>query len=190
MSHYPIYDISGATTDRPEALGTKEKFWLVPSAGMGLPIEAYLFKIGRPQTGENWSEKVACEILRYAGVPCAGYDFAIHDGDTGVISRQFVTVNGRFLPANMLLESAVKGYDGQLRFRQRRYQLSTSLNLFKIRSIGLPRGTPAKYSHLSAADMLVGYVLFDVAGSTGRRNTGVKSLCWGFKLQGLTWSFV
>jgi hypothetical protein len=28
------------------------------------------------------------------------------------------------------------------------------------------------------------------AGSTGRGNTGVKSLCWGFKLQGLTWSFV
>jgi hypothetical protein len=33
-------------------------------------------------------------------------------------------------------------------------------------------------------------VLFTSAGSTGRRNTGVKSLCWGFKLQGLTWSFV
>ena len=29
-----------------------------------------------------------------------------------------------------------------------------------------------------------------LAGSTGRRNTGVKSLCWGFKLQGLAWSFV
>ena len=28
------------------------------------------------------------------------------------------------------------------------------------------------------------------AGSTGRRNTGVKSLCWGFKLQGLPWPFV
>src|SRR5450759_3679683 len=28
------------------------------------------------------------------------------------------------------------------------------------------------------------------AGSTGRRNTGVKSLCWGFKLQGLTRPFV
>src|SRR6202521_5940379 len=28
------------------------------------------------------------------------------------------------------------------------------------------------------------------AGSTGRCNTGVKSLCWGFKLQGLAWSFV
>src|SRR6266849_2618279 len=34
------------------------------------------------------------------------------------------------------------------------------------------------------------YVWFGVAGSTGRRNTGVKSLCWGVKLQGLTWPFV
>src|SRR5215475_15011418 len=33
-------------------------------------------------------------------------------------------------------------------------------------------------------------VRFRVAGSTGRGNTGVESLCWGFELQGLTWSFV
>src|SRR3974377_352988 len=28
------------------------------------------------------------------------------------------------------------------------------------------------------------------ASSTGRRNTSVKSLCWGFKSQGLAWSLV
>jgi ABC-type glycerol-3-phosphate transport system substrate-binding protein len=28
------------------------------------------------------------------------------------------------------------------------------------------------------------------AGSTGRCNTGVKSLCWGFESQGLPWPFV
>src|SRR3981081_2091891 len=33
-------------------------------------------------------------------------------------------------------------------------------------------------------------VRFSPAGSAGRRNTGVKSFCWGFKLQGLTWPFV
>ncbi len=33
-------------------------------------------------------------------------------------------------------------------------------------------------------------VRFAAAGSTGRRNTGTKSLCWGFKLQGLTRPFV
>jgi hypothetical protein len=35
-----------------------------------------------------------------------------------------------------------------------------------------------------------GHVCFVSAGSTGRRNTGIKSLCWRFKLQGLTWPFV
>jgi hypothetical protein len=34
------------------------------------------------------------------------------------------------------------------------------------------------------------HVRFTPAGSTGRRNTGIKSLCWRFKLQGLTWPFV
>src|SRR5258707_12475364 len=28
------------------------------------------------------------------------------------------------------------------------------------------------------------------AGSTGRRNTGVKFLCWGFKSQGLAWPLI
>jgi hypothetical protein len=171
MPYYPIHDITGATNNRPEALGTKEKFWLVPSAATGLSVEAYLFKIGRPQTGENWAEKVCCEILHHVGVPCAGYDFAVHEGDAGVISKQFVGVNGQFLPANMLLETAVKGYDGQMRFRQRSYQLSTSLNVLRLRSIGLPRGTLAKYSHLSATDMFVGYLLFDVlVGNTDRHH--------------------
>jgi hypothetical protein len=31
---------------------------------------------------------------------------------------------------------------------------------------------------------------FYPAGSTGRCNTGVKSLCWGFECQGLPWPFV
>jgi hypothetical protein len=110
MPYFPIFDVTGATTDRPEALGTKEKFWLVPSATTGLVIRDYLFKIGRPQTGENWAEKVCCEILRNVEVPCANYEFAVHEGDAGVISQQFVPVNGRFVPANMLLETVVKEY--------------------------------------------------------------------------------
>lgn len=171
MSYYLIHDISGATTSRPEALGTKEKFWLVPSGLPGLSVEAYLFKIGRPHTGENWAEKVCCEILHHVGVPCAGYEFAVHDGDAGVISKQFVGVNGQFLPANMLLETAVKGYDGQMKFRQRSYQISTSLNVIKLRSIAVPRGTPDKFSDLSATDMFVGYLLFDIlVGNTDRHH--------------------
>jgi hypothetical protein len=171
MPYFPIHDVTDATNNGPEALGTKEKFWLVPSSTTGLGVEAYLFKIGRPQTGENWAEKVCCEILHHVEVPCANYEFAVHEQDAGVISKQFVGVNGQFLPANMLLETAVKGYDGQLRFRQRSYQISTSLNVLRLRSIARPRGTLAKYSHLSATDMFVGYLLFDVlVGNTDRHH--------------------
>ena len=87
-----------------------------------------------------------------------------------MISRQFVPVNGQFVPANMLLEGAVKNYDGRLRFRQRKYQLSTSLNLIKLRSIGLPQWTPAKFQALSAVDMFVGYLVFDVLVSNTDRH--------------------
>ena len=38
------------------------------------------------------------------------------------------------------------------------------------------------------ASVLNAVTIVQPAGSTGRRNTGVKSLCGGFKLQGLTWS--
>src|ERR1019366_8444626 len=34
------------------------------------------------------------------------------------------------------------------------------------------------------------FVRYWGAASTDRRNTSVKSLCWGFKLQGLAWSLV
>src|SRR5713101_4596675 len=44
--------------------------------------------------------------------------------------------------------------------------------------------------HFSDLSSQAGDVRSRGAGSTGRRNTGVKSLCWGFKLQGLTWPFV
>ena len=33
-------------------------------------------------------------------------------------------------------------------------------------------------------------VRITLAGSTGRCNTSVKSLCWGLELQGLSWPFV
>ena len=46
------------------------------------------------------------------------------------------------------------------------------------------------YWHLADKPTAPQFVGYWRAGSTDRRNTGVKSLCWGLKLQGLTWSFV
>jgi hypothetical protein len=47
-----------------------------------------------------------------------------------------------------------------------------------------------RYWHISEVPQGPTFVRNAHAGSTGRRNTGVISLCWGVKLQGLTWPFV
>src|ERR1700736_1128164 len=68
-----------------------------------------------------------------------------------------------------------------------------------LRSVGTGGGPPPPVTrwarrnprpHRDHSPAAPHYVRFQGAGSTGRRNTGVKSLCWRFKLQGLAWSFV
>jgi hypothetical protein len=51
---FPIYDVSTWLADRPETLGSKEKTWLNPDRQLDLPARRHLFKVGRPNTGENW----------------------------------------------------------------------------------------------------------------------------------------
>jgi hypothetical protein len=66
---YPIYDVSGSLPDRPETLGSKAKAWLIPNRDLGLSAKPYLFKVGRPNTGENWAEKACCEMLKQLMIP-------------------------------------------------------------------------------------------------------------------------
>jgi hypothetical protein len=56
--------------------------------------------------------------------------------------------------------------------------------------LDMPSGGPRRSHQFRSARKRSRNVRFTVAGSTGQRNTSVKSLCWCFKLQGLTWSFV
>ena len=47
-----------------EPLGSKPKFWFQNAASV-----MCLFKEVRPNTGEDWSEKVACELCRFLDLP-------------------------------------------------------------------------------------------------------------------------
>jgi hypothetical protein len=162
---FPVYDISDSAAQRPETLGTKEKFWLIPNAALGLPNIPHLFKIGRPNTGENWAEKVCCEILKEISLPCAEYNFAICNSSKGVISQRFHP-KGAFVPANMILSDVVEGYDGELRFRQVKYRLSTSLEVLKALPIQPPIGFADRYPGLTACDFFIGYLVLLAAART------------------------
>ena len=105
---FPILDVSDWQPAREEPLGTKPKQWLVrPSDG-----ELWLWKEStwntskggpRFRKGDDWSERVACEIARELGIPVADVELASYEERPGVVSRRFVTRSEGLVHGNELL---------------------------------------------------------------------------------------
>lgn len=182
---YPIYDLEGTPSDRPEMLGTKEKFWFRPISAEGLDNVGHLFKIGRPGTGENWAEKIAAEIAKRIGLPCAEYHFAHHQGRNGVISPLFMPQDANLVTANYLLAKIFNGYDGEKRFNQFEYRLEPVLNTINNLKIAQPMDCGKHFENFTAVEMFVGYLFFDVfIGNTDRHHEN-----WGVIIHGEPPSF-
>ena len=124
-------------------LGSKEKLWLLPPQDSGLPAVPHLFKIGRPNTGENWAEKVAYEIANALELPCANYNLARRGEINGVISERFIPAGANFAFGNLILSQMIPQYDSTLRFKQDKYQLRRMLRVLQARGIGRYRGRGA-----------------------------------------------
>ena len=86
---FPIIDVT--ENYQIEQLGTKSKFWFYKNIDAILRSEKYLCKIGRPNTGENWSEKFTSELGQLLGIPCVNYDLArTPEGEDAVVCPSFV----------------------------------------------------------------------------------------------------
>ena len=163
---FRVFDVSASVADRPETLGSKEKLWLTPQAGLDLSTDLHLFKIGRAGTGENWSEKAACEIAKAFRLPCADYDLAVCKGVQGVLSPRF-SPSG-LIPGNTLFSTIDRQYVGSVRFKQVRYKLLSALGI--IRSFHLESVLVGDTS-LTALDCFIGYLVFDaLIGNTDRHH--------------------
>lgn len=70
-SWYSVLEVPSDASTQLEQMGTKAKFWFHADGG-----ERTLFKEGRLGTGENWAEKICCELARHLGLPHAEYELA------------------------------------------------------------------------------------------------------------------
>lgn len=106
-TEYNIFDISNVEQIDFEQMGTKSKFWYKDDAG-----ELFLFKatlssdnlgneIQRP--GEDWAEKIACEIAKLLDIPTADYELAVYKEQQGVITKNFVADEEDMQYGNSLL---------------------------------------------------------------------------------------
>jgi HipA-like protein len=81
---YPVIVLPPDARGRVEQMGTKEKFWFKHSDGTW-----WLFKYNRPGHGDDWSEKIACEIAEKLGLPHAHVELAAFEESRGVLSHDF-----------------------------------------------------------------------------------------------------
>jgi hypothetical protein len=117
----------------------------MPPKGHDLPHRPHLFKLGRKNTGENWSERACFEIAKALNLPCAKYEFAVSGEERGVISENFLPIGARLYLGNLLLSRIVTRYDGAKHFKQIDYKLSTVLNIIRRRIPGM-RGPMTRWS--------------------------------------------
>jgi hypothetical protein len=67
---FSIRKIDQLQSEDIEYLGTKRKFWFTLSG------QRFLFKAEERGTGEDWAEKVVCELARCLGLPHVEYELA------------------------------------------------------------------------------------------------------------------
>lgn len=141
-----------------EPLGTKYKFWY-RDHDHGL----MLFKEGRPGTGENWCERIACELAALLGMPHATYELATYEGRQGVVSRSLVDRDARIIHGNELLAALVTDYTQGERYRNPNHTLRRVLAYLRAGGglLGAPYGWPASDRIRTPLDFFVGYLLFD-----------------------------
>lgn len=163
---YPIITLSADVPEQLEQLGTKTKFWYHDLDGRRM-----LFKEGRPNTGENWAEKVCCELCRKLGIPHAEYELAVWKVvRKGVVSPTFVPKGGRLVLGNELLAKAVDDYDYTHRFQVRQHTVRIVMAVMSSRGIGLPPGWQPPESISDAAGVMVGYLMLDALVSNQDRH--------------------
>ena len=152
---YPVITVPDDAADLVEQLGTKPKFWYKYNN------VNYLFKEGRPNTGEDWAEKVASELFALIGVPHVKYDLATWKNIRGVICPNFVPPRCRLVHGNELLAKVVLGYPTTKFYGTKQYTLRRVLAVIGLRDLFKP---PIGWEALpigTAIEVFVGYLMMD-----------------------------
>jgi HipA-like C-terminal domain len=172
QASYPVYNVNDTSSSSAvEYLGSKPKEWRTYEvAGKEMQV---LLKQGRVGTGENWAEKVTCELADLLNLPHAIYDLAKLNDIQCVISRNFLEEGDSLVLGNELIE----GFDKEQKFHNTSHTLNAILEALEKNKTQLPWNMLGRdLVIMTVVDLLVGYLCFDaLIGNTDRHaeNWGV-----------------
>lgn len=153
---FEIFDVPDDTHELPEQLGTKFKFWFKDEGSVD-----YLFKQGRPGTGENWAEKVASQLCDLLDIPHAIYELALWQDLEGVICQNFVPDSCRLVHGNELLVTKSSNYPHTQFYKVKEHALRVVLTIMRSPTINPPLNWEKNGYIRSALDIFIGYLMLD-----------------------------
>ena len=153
---YPIIEVLEQDAESVEQLGTKPKFWCREEHG-----QSYLFKESRPNTGEHWAEKVACELCSLIGIPHAQYDLASFNGKKGVVCYNFVPKGAGLIHGNELLVERNAKYPVSQFHRVKEHTLELVMHTIGRTGAKPPYGWQPNEQVKRGTDVFAGYLMFD-----------------------------
>ncbi|MDR5835226.1 HipA domain-containing protein [Caballeronia sp. LZ034LL] len=175
---FAVFTVPDDAAEITEQIGTKYKFWFEDEH-----LGRALFKEGRPNTGENWAERLAAELALVVGLPHAYYELANFRQRTGVISKSFVPDGGRLIHGNELLggvEAAADDADTKF-YRDRSHTVSRVFSYFRaVSEVRPPVDFLACPGIETAIDVFVGYLMFDAWIANQDRHNQNWGLVRGF----------
>ena len=157
---FPIINVNAAVAEAIEPLGSKRKFWYTNQG------KRMLFKAEERGTGEDWAEKIACELTALLGLPHVHYELAFElVGKTpGVVCENCAPAPVSLLLGNQLLLERDPGYpaDASNRYKVREHTVDAVAGV--LRQLGMPptemfRERPEGIN--VALDVFIGYVMLD-----------------------------
>ncbi|CAN5438690.1 hypothetical protein BH20VER3_BH20VER3_06000 [soil metagenome] len=155
--------VNRAGAEAAEWMGTKRKFWFSRDG------ERWLFKAEERGTGEDWAEKIVCELAHRLGLPHVNYELAEeYDGPVylqpGVICPQCAPTPLNLVLGNQLLLARDPNYPGASAQRYKVKEYTVEAVTLCVRSLGLPstewlQDLPAGIA--TSLDVFIGYILLD-----------------------------
>ena len=161
---YTIHRIDTSRFEAVETQGAKRKFWFRQEDNVRT-----LFKAEDRGTGEDWAEKVVCELCKLLGLPHVHYELAHeYDGESnrgpGVICASCTPGKLSLVLGNQLLLAIDSSYpiDEAKYFHVSQHTIEA---VAKAMRILLPPGkawtSQMPFVASSALDVFVGYVMLD-----------------------------
>jgi hypothetical protein len=155
MDNYPVIEVDRDLAERIEELGTKRKFWFRPLVhdANGLLFKADERVAGGSETvgtGEDWAEKIACEICSLLGIPHVQYELAVEkqSGVSGVVCPNIALAPLTLVLGNQLLLERDASYpaDDALKYGVRQHSIESVSRV--LAKLGPP---PKEYCEKSTA---------------------------------------